>query len=280
MSEAFTIVHISDLHFHRLPRKPTAYLNKRALGALNLLVNRRHDFPLERAEALVERLAGMDWSHLLITGDLTQLSLDEEFALARHTLAPLLGRGPGQVTVVPGNHDRYVRDPRQPAGFETHFGEFSANGAAVLTRRLTDDWWLVAWDSAIPAPWFSAVGRVPAETLTATERFLAGLPRGARVMLANHYPLFFPRPYRYVPTHDLLNHRRVKRWVQSQPIDLYLHGHIHRNWVMEVPGGRGRLTVVNSASSTERVKKPGRSAFHTIELNGPHFRVEAHQFGA
>jgi 3',5'-cyclic AMP phosphodiesterase CpdA len=279
----FVLMHISDLHFHRFPRRPGDYLSKRALGALNLLLFRRRQFPPQRARRLVERLQREPWQHLLVTGDLTQLGTEGEFALAREALAPLLAHGPERVTVLPGNHDRYVAERPGGAGspgsrsgtgaFELGFAAYAPRDG-LLTRRLTEHWWLVGWDSAVPAPWTSAAGRVRPETLAATEAWLAGLPAGARVIVANHYPVFFPPPHRYKASHDLRNQAAVREWLLAQPVRLYLHGQIHHNWVLTVEGRHGPLTAVNSASSTQRPRPQDPSAFHRIVLDGLDFRIE------
>ncbi len=267
------LMHISDLHFHRLPRQPGRYFSKRALGALNLALRRQRQFPLERAQRLVERLLALEWQHLLISGDLTQLGTPEEFALAREVLAPLLARGSERVTVLPGNHDRYVPEPPGAGAFETAFAEFAPRDG-LRTRRLSERWWLAAWDSAQPAPWYSAAGRVPPQILAATEAWLAGLPADARVIVANHYAAFFPPPHRYRPSHDLANQDTVTQWLLRQPVRLYLHGHIHHNWVHTVTGDHGALTAVNSASSTQRPRPGDASAFHRIVLDGAEARIE------
>lgn len=280
MSEPFVLMHVSDLHFHRLPCNPLRYASKRALGGLNLLLRRRRDFPPERARRLVATLDAASWQHLLVTGDLTQLGLPEEFARAREALAPLLARGPEAVTVVPGNHDRYVPEPPGNGAYEASFGDFAGGSVdGVATRRLTDRWWLVAWDSAAPAPWYAAEGTVRPETLAATDAFLAGLPAGAQVILANHYPLFFPPPHRVRRHHELTNLGAVRDWVLARPFRLYLHGHVHHNWVLTVPGAHGLLTVVNSASSTQRPRPGDPSAYHRIVLRGAEFAVEPQRYG-
>ena len=107
-----TIIHISDLHFHTYPQNFRDWRSKRILGAANLLFRRKRQFPLQRAKRLVEQIQKMNWDHLVISGDLTQLALEKEFSRARKTLEPLL-TDPERVTVIPGNHDRYVS---QPAG--------------------------------------------------------------------------------------------------------------------------------------------------------------------
>ncbi len=262
---AATLIHISDLHFHRIPRKPSQWFSKRAFGALNLVFNRRRLYPLARAERLVRQLERMDWQHLVLTGDVTQLALEEEFDLARRTLQPLLERGPGQVTILPGNHDRYVRQRPGADLFGAYFGEFFGPDE-IATRALTARWHLVGWDSAQPTGPLDATGFVRPETLRATERWLEGLAPDARVIVANHYPLYFPPPHRFQRSHDLRNLEPVQEWMRTRAIDLYLHGHRHWNWVLHV-GDRVRpLTIVNSASTT-RTPHPGEpSDFHRIEL--------------
>lgn len=273
MSNPFILMHISDLHFHRLPRRPTAYLSKRALGAMNLLLRRWREFPLERARGLVKWLEKASWDHLVISGDLTQLGTHAEFALAREMLAPLLARGTEQVTVIPGNHDKYVAETAGGSAFEAHFGEFCRTAPAP-PKQLSGNWWLAAWDSAQPAPWNSAEGRVTAETLLATETWLAGRPTGSQLIVANHYPVFFPSGYSQAPGHGLVNHEMVREWLLNHPVRLYLHGHVHQNWVLTVEGSHGSLTAVNSAASSARPRGAGVSSFHRIVLDGGEFRVE------
>ena len=71
----------------------------------NLLFRRARQYPLQRAKMLVGQIQNMKWDHLVISGDLTQLSLEAEFALARETLGPLL-KDRKRGTIIPGNHDR------------------------------------------------------------------------------------------------------------------------------------------------------------------------------
>ena len=273
MSDSFTLVHISDLHFHRVPRKPTQWLSKRGLGALNLIFRRARVYPPARAERLVRQLDRMDWGHLVITGDLTQLALEEEFELARRALAPLLARGQEMVTVLPGNHDRYVAEPGGQDYFRAYFGEYFGEGE-IATRDLTPVWRLAAWDSTAPTRAFKATGQVSHTTLQATEAWLAGLPSQCRVILANHYPVRFAPPHRYKAHHDLENWREVQSWISAQGISLYLHGHVHANWVLDFEEGGRRQTHVNSASST-RVPHPGeRSAYHRIVLSGSDWEIQ------
>jgi 3',5'-cyclic AMP phosphodiesterase CpdA len=262
-----TLIHVSDLHYHRLPLLPSQWLSKRGVGAMNLLLRRRWQFPLERAQRLVQQIDRMAWDHLVISGDLTQLGLPREFRLALHAMTPWLLRGPEHVTIVPGNHDRYTPDDLPPGPFDQCFGRFAPGGPERFTaKRLNDRWWLAAWDSAVPQPVFIASGVVAAETLRATERWLATLPPGARVVLVNHYPLHFPETYHPHTLHELINLEDVRAWFARQPIELYLHGHVHRNWVVARSGDHGPQWLVNSAASTQMPHHHEHSSFHRILL--------------
>ncbi|MEE8395512.1 MAG: metallophosphoesterase [bacterium] len=271
MADVFSVIHISDPHFHRLPKKASQWFSKRAFGALNMVVRRARFYPIARARRLVEMVDGLDWQHLVITGDLTQLALEEEFELARATLAPLLERGPEHVTVLPGNHDRYVAPSEREMGFDAFFGPFFGGGE-IRTVQLTEAWGLAGWDSARPTRSLSAAGRVKNETLAATAAWLDQLTPRTRVIVANHYPLYFDAPDRYRAGHELEQIEQVRHWLAEKKIDLYLHGHLHRNWVLQTRHGGHGCTHVNSASSTQTPQRGG-SAFHRIELDGADFRV-------
>ena len=214
----------------------------------------------------------LEWDHLVISGDLTQLALAEEFALARQTLAPLLNR-PERVSIVPGNHDYYVRESREGDGFRQFFGAFFGE-EEIHTCRLNDDWHLIGWHCAHPTPWYSAAGWVRQQTLQATERYLQNLPPGVRCVLVNHYPVAFPDGHEPKSEHELLNLEQVQHWLSRQPqIQLYLHGHIHRNWEHLQHYPSHTLHVVNSASSTMEVPAD-HSCFHRITLAGDRIHVE------
>jgi 3',5'-cyclic AMP phosphodiesterase CpdA len=102
----------------------------------------------------------MGWDHLVISGDLTQLALPEEFAKARMALRPLL-QNQERVSIVPGNHDYYVSETEESDYFRSYFGSFFGKNE-IHTRRLNQDWHLIGWHSATPTPWYSASWLCPA----------------------------------------------------------------------------------------------------------------------
>jgi 3',5'-cyclic AMP phosphodiesterase CpdA len=278
-----TLIHLSDLHIHGLPRHPRHWRAKRLLGAMNLLLTRRRAFPRERLRKLVAQVDRMEWDYLVITGDLVQLGLASEFEVARHELAPLLARGPERVAILPGNHDHYVREGDAGTAFYWIFGDFFQNEDGFSGRPLGGPWWLALWDSTLPTQVGSAQGQVRAETFAATERWHENLPPNARIIHANHYPLVFPERFPFVPFHELRNLEGARAWLAQHPMEVLLHGHIHRPWVVSPVGGSvayaprvelphlslagpGVRLSVNSASSSQRQRKADATAFHRLTL--------------
>src|ERR1700693_5994527 len=105
---AFTLAHLSDPH---LPPLPAARLRdlagKRVLGYLNWKRNRRKFHRRDVLDALVSDIRAQAPDHIAVTGDLVNLALEAEFAPARAWLESV--GAPDRVTVIPGNHDAYVR---------------------------------------------------------------------------------------------------------------------------------------------------------------------------
>ena len=239
----------------------------------NLFFRRARQYPLQRAKLLVEQIQKIKWDHLVISGDLTQLSLERGFSLARETLEPLL-KDRERVTIIPGNHDRYVRQSGAKDYYKQYFGEFFGD-EEIHVRKLNSDWVIVGWDSAHPNDWSTASGTVRRSTIQATENLLSSFPEKTRFIVVNHYPLTFPEGWEVDHFHELYNLVPVRNWILRHPnIRLYLHGHIHRNWQHRLSRDSApELLLLNSASSTSRLHPGQKSSFHQIELAGEKVKV-------
>ena len=93
----------------------------------------------------------------------------------------------------------------------------------------------------------------------------------------------FPERFPFVPFHELRNLDGVRAWLARHSLEILLHGHIHRPWVVAptahgasyaprvkppytaAPGPGVRLSV-NSASSSARVRRHDAVAFHRLTL--------------
>ena len=268
-----TIIHISDLHFHSYPQKLSDCNAKRILGATNLLIRRAREFPLKRAKLLVEKIQKMEWDHLVISGDITQLSLEKEFSLAREILDPLLIKSE-RVTVIPGNHDRYINQHDGTDLFTKYFGEFFGKNE-IHVSEINQKWVLVGWDSAHPNDLRTAAGTVKSSTIRATEKLIHSFSDQTNFIVVNHFPLTFPEGWKFDRTHELYNLVPVRNWIlQNSQIRLYLHGHIHLNWFHRLPRDSApELLLVNSAASCSKLHTGQSSSFHRIVLEDSKVKV-------
>ena len=268
-----TIIHISDLHFHSYPQKLSEFNAKRILGATNLLIRRAGEFPLKRAKLLVERIQEMEWDHLVISGDITQLSLEKEFSMAREILDPLLINSE-QVTVIPGNHDRYVFQQHGTDLFTKYFGEFFGTNE-IHVSKINQKWVIVGWDSAHPNDLKTASGTVKSSTIRSTENLIKNSSDQTNLIVVNHFPLTFPEDWKFDRSHELYNLVPVRNWIlQNSQIRLYLHGHIHLNWLHRLARDSApELLLVNSAASCSKLYNGQSSSFHQIVLEDSKVKV-------
>ena len=236
------------------------------MGATNLLIRRAREFPLKRAKILVEIIQKMEWDHLVISGDITQLSLEKEFSLAREILDPLLIKSE-RVTVIPGNHDRYINQHDGTDLFTKYFGEFFGTNE-VHVSKINQKWVIIGWDSAHPNDLRTAAGTVKNTTIQASEKLIKNFPDQTNFIVVNHYPLTFPEDWKFDRSLELYNLVPVRNWImQNSQIRLYLHGHIHLTWSHRLPRDSApELLLVNSAASCSKLYNGQISSFHQIVL--------------
>jgi 3',5'-cyclic AMP phosphodiesterase CpdA len=106
----FRLAHLSDPHVPPLPQPRIGELmNKRLLGYLSWQYRRKAIHRTDMLDRLTENLKSKQPDHVVVTGDLVNISLPGEFEMAADWLRRL--GTPDRVTVVPGNHDAYVALP-------------------------------------------------------------------------------------------------------------------------------------------------------------------------
>ena len=111
--ETVTIAHLSDVHLPLESGFAPQYWNiKRALGFINWQRKRRFIHTRAALDAIVADVSAQRPDHILVSGDLVNIGLPAEYegALAwLKTVGP-----PDRVSVVPGNHDIYTLQGRDP----------------------------------------------------------------------------------------------------------------------------------------------------------------------
>jgi 3',5'-cyclic AMP phosphodiesterase CpdA len=248
---AFTLAHLSDPHLPPLPAPRLFELaGKRALGYLNWTRNRHRFHRRDVVDVLMSDLQAQVPDHVAITGDLVNLALEAEFAPA---LAWLKSVGaPERVTVVPGNHDAYVRATRDRFAeiFASYLaGDDAPDGeTAFPSLRRRGPVALIGVSSAVPTPPLMATGWLGKSQMDALERVLAGLASEQvfRILLIHHPLRSSARAKRLTDSAELMT------LLKQCGVELVLHGHDHVHstiWV-EGPGGTSIPAIgVPSASA-------------------------------
>ncbi len=269
----FTLAHLSDPHLPPLPAARWRDLvGKRALGYLNWTRNRHKYHRREVLDALVADMQAQQPDHIAVTGDLVNLALEAEFGPAQ---AWLEGVGPPQqVTVIPGNHDAYVRATRHrfAGAFGNYLrGDAEPNGATFPFVRRRGPLALIGVSSAVPTLPLMATGTLGRTQLDALERTLAQLSseQAFRVLLVHH---------------PLRSDSRIKRLTDSLPlqallkrhgVELVLHGHDHIHSTMWIEGTDRQIPAVGVPSASALAHRHYPAAAYnlfTIERDGDQWR--------
>jgi 3',5'-cyclic AMP phosphodiesterase CpdA len=249
---AFTLAHLSDPHLPPLPAARIRDLaGKRALGYLNWIRNRHKHQRREVLDALVPDLQAQRPDHITITGDLVNIGLEAEFAPARAWLESV--GTPDRVTVVPGNHDAYVRATQNRSG--EIWGDYLRGDGALTASPITFPFVrrrgplaLIGVSSAVPTPPLMATGWLGQAQLEALDRILSELSaeQAFRVLLI-HHPLRSEKGFRHK---RLTDSDGLQALLKRHGVELILHGHDHVHSTMWFDGPNGRIPAVGVPSAS------------------------------
>ena len=272
----FTLAHLSDPH---LPPLPTPKLRdlagKRALGYLNWTRNRHKYHRREVLDALVSDMQAQDPDHIAVTGDLVNLALEAEFAPARAWLESV--GAPDRVTVIPGNHDAYVRVTQHRfADVLRHYldgDDAPRAGAPFPYLRRRGPLALISVSSAVPTAPLMATGRLGRAQLDALERVLAQLSAEPtfRVLLI-HHPLRSD-----ARTKRLTDSLELRALLLRHGVELILHGHDHVHSTIWIEGPKGSIPAIGvpSASALAHGRHPAAAYnLFSIAREGEAWRCE------
>jgi 3',5'-cyclic AMP phosphodiesterase CpdA len=270
---AFVIAHLSDFHLGFPDGSDVReFLNKRVLGYLMWWLRRRAEHRPEVLEALVSDLRAARPDHVVVTGDLTHLGLPAEFLRAREWLRAL--GPPSQVTVVPGNHDAYVRDAwggpvAEWSDYMVSDGLSSPDPMVPLglfpTVRIRGAFAVIGVCTARPSLPLLAVGSIGRAQLARLEKVLetTGRQNLFRVVLIHHPPV----PGTVSWHRRLTDGSAFRAILARQGAELVLHGHTHRTSMhqLETPGGTVPVIGVPAASALG-LAAPRGSRYHLYHV--------------
>ena len=246
---AFALAHLSDPHLPPLPAARLADLiGKRALGYLNWTRNRYKYQRRDVLDALVSDIHGQAPDHIAVTGDFVNLALEAEFEPARAWLEAV--GSPDRVSIVPGNHDAYVRSTRRR--FAETFASYldgdqaSNRGGPFPFLRRRGPLALIGVSSAVPTPPLMATGWLGRNQLKALDRLLSliSAERLFRVLLIHH-------PLRSASrTKRLTDSGELRALLKQRGVELILHGHDHIHSTMWIDGPGGTIPAIGVPSAS------------------------------
>ncbi len=271
----FVLAHVSDLHMASQPRLHEL-AGKRGLGFINWQRKRKYIHRPEVLEAITRDVKAAAADHIAVTGDLVNLSLADEYSRARAWLERL--GTPANVTVVPGNHDVYVRAARPcPDAYWGNYMRGDSNGSpnSFPFVRRRGNVALIALSSAVPSGPFLATGRVEKKPLALLAEMLEETAGLFRVVLI-HHPLLSP-PRRYL--RRLTDAAGLRHVLAEKGAELLLHGHDHRRALVWLEGPRGAkipAVGVPSASASRPHGSEDGAGYNLFRIDGqaPAWRCE------
>ena len=237
------LAHLSDPHLFTPLPPPTLgeWLSKRGLSRSSWMRVRQH---LQRPEVLHAAVADIHAhapDNLLITGDVTNFSLPTEFAAAAAWFATL--GEPGNVSVIPGNHDALV-----PVPFTESWAHWlpwmqgDSPGALATPLpyvRVRGGVALIGLSSAVPTLPTFASGTLGPEQL---QWLAAQLPLLTAQGLFRIVMLHHPPADGVVSARKVLTDRAALRAVlKAQGAELVLHGHSRDARFDPLPGPQGLI---------------------------------------
>jgi 3',5'-cyclic AMP phosphodiesterase CpdA len=270
---AFRLAQVTDPHFRSWAGllRPHELIGKRAAGMANLVVNRWRKHRMELLAKLREDLRTRAVDHLALTGDLSNISQDVEWHEALHWLEAY-GATPGEVTVIPGNHDAYVADVVRDGRFERLFAayqtaELRTGEHAYPFVRFRGEVALIGVNSCVATGDLGAWGQIGEAQLGRLEALLADpeVRRRARVVLIHHPPVMHRPP----ENRNLRDRAALVALLGRVGAELVIHGHDHRDLLAHVDGPDGtRVPIVGAGSASYAGPLARRARYNVYEIEG------------
>jgi 3',5'-cyclic AMP phosphodiesterase CpdA len=259
----FTLAHLSDPHLTSLRgARPRDLVNKRILGYLSWWRRRRRVHRVETLEAVVADMHESLPDHVAVTGDLTHIGLPDECAAALRWLQSL--GAADRISLVPGNHDRYVAAPFDATVglWRDYFrGDDGATAFPFVRRR--DGVALIGVDTAVPTAPFLASGEVGDLQLERLARVLdeTAVEGCFRVVLLHHSPLMDG----HIRRKRLTDARDITDVLTEHGAQLVIHGHGHEERVDRLSSAHGPMLVVAVPSASYNA--PGRAGWNQYRIS-------------
>ncbi|MBX3191446.1 MAG: metallophosphoesterase [Labilithrix sp.] len=285
------IAHFSDLHVLALDGVAThRFFNKRFTGWVNLRLKRGHKHKSVHVRTIAREITKAKVDHVVITGDLTNLALEQEFDAVKRLLEDELGLHEDRVSVVPGNHDLYTRGALRDRRFTRSFRGYVASDLPELSAeiplghfpfvKLRGPAAIIGLSSAVPRPPLMASGELGSAQIEALRRILAHdeVKRRTPVIIL-HHPIHNPPSKLKTFAEGLWDADALIETLSVVPRGLLLHGHLHVRRQRSLGTPLGELLAIGATSASlvhENEHKMAGFNLYEIEESGAIGKVEAH----
>jgi 3',5'-cyclic AMP phosphodiesterase CpdA len=272
------IAHLSDLHLLDLEGAvPHRLLNKRITGYLNIRFHRKSVHKPHAAQAAARALKKLAIDHLVITGDVSNLALEREFAMVQRFLDEDLGLPAHQVSLVPGNHDAYTGGAHRSQRFATTFEPYLRSDLPELNEpgqrfpyvHLRGPIAVIGLSTALPRLPLVASGALGRAQIAALGRILAHKEVKMRTpVILQHHPIHNPTSFAKSTLEGLSDAADEIRALRDVGRGLLLHGHLHRRVHRTLPTNRGYIDAVGATSASLLHESDERMAgFNVYEVD-------------
>ncbi len=252
------IAHISDVHLGPLPPvKATEMTSKRLVGYNSWMFRRRGIHDPAITAAILRDIKTTAPDHLMVSGDLINISLKREFINGASWLQH--AGPPDWISFVPGNHDAYV-----PVAWEDGlglWGDYMTGDLMVAGARPTDsvsmafpyvrqrrNVALIGLSTAVPTRPGRASGLLGPAQLEAAARALSDLrKRGFYRLLMIHHP---PLPGLAKQHKALTDAAELAGILRDEGCDLVVHGHNHASMRHKLASRHGTVHVIGVPSAS------------------------------
>ncbi len=270
----FRLAHVTDPHFRGARGgqgvRASDLFGKRAVGYVNLVVNRVRKHKMDLLEDMRVDLRAQAPDHLAVTGDLSNIAVTSEWRSALAWL-DLSGVAPDAISVIPGNHDAYVPEVLATREFERLFAPYQtsdldrpgdAESAHYPFVQIREPLALVGVSSAVATGDLGAWGEIGQAQLARLEAILKAPELAAltRVVLVHHPPVL----HKGVEHRNLRDRDAFAQVLARAGADLVLHGHDHEDQRAALPGPDGRAIPVIGAGSASYAGGPERRARYSV----------------
>lgn len=253
MPAPFRFAHLSDIH---LPThladgiNPALLANKRFFSWLSWFTNRRKIHKKIVTDTHVREILESALDHIVVTGDLINLSLPNEYVRAEKWLQSL--GSPQTVTAIPGNHD-FVLDTPATQKNMARFAPFmqadkiTDTGPALSFpfTKTRNNIVFIGLSTAIQTPigWCSGIlGRQQLADLRTILK-QAGQDNLCRIIALHH-----PPAEAHKPRGGLEDREEFAAIIAEFGAELILHGHTHRPTMHRLDGPKAPVPVMGIAS--------------------------------